>query len=115
MRFLIDENFNHRTLRGLLIRHPDLDHVIAQDSELKGTNDPSLLAWAAEQNRILLTHDIKTIPKYAYERVSAGQAMPGVIVVPEEFPIGDAIEELLTIIECSDQSEYENQVLRIPL
>ncbi len=62
MRLLIDENFNHRILRGLLLRFPALDHVIAQNTELKGVQDTSLLAWAAEQNRILITHDIKTIP-----------------------------------------------------
>jgi hypothetical protein len=65
--------------------------------------------------RILVTHDIKTIPKYAYERIAARLPMPGVIVVPKEFPIGQAIEELLTIIECSEQSEHENQVVHIPL
>src|SRR5688572_6564866 len=115
MRLLIDENFNHRILRGLIIRLPDLDHVVAQDTELKGVKDPLLLDWAAQQNRILLTHDINTIPKYAYERVVAGQPMPGVIVVPEELSISEAIEELLIIVECSEQSEYENQVLHIPL
>ncbi len=115
VRLLIDENFDHNILRGLIIRFPKLDHVIAQDAGLKGLKDPSLLAWAAEQNWIVLTHDINTIPKYAYERIAAGQFMPGVIVVPDELPIGKAIDELLAIVECSDHSECENQVLHIPL
>jgi predicted nuclease of predicted toxin-antitoxin system len=91
MQILIDENFNHRILRGLIIRLPKLDHVVAQNTGLQGVEDSSLLVWAAEQDRILVTHDIKTIPKYAYERVVAGQSMPGVIVVPEAFDIGEAI------------------------
>jgi len=82
---------------------------------MKGAQDPQLLAWAAEQNRILVTHDIRTIPKYAYERVAQGLPMPGVIVVPEDLPIGQAIAEMVTIIQCSDHSEYVNQVLFIPL
>jgi hypothetical protein len=41
--------------------------------------------------------------------------MPGVIAVPKDFPIGQAVEELLTIILCSEQSEYDNQVVHIPL
>jgi len=41
--------------------------------------------------------------------------MTGVIVVPETMPIGIAIEELLTVIECSEQTEYENQVLHLPV
>jgi len=115
MRLITDENFNHRILRGLKLRVPDLDYVVAQETELKGVKDPVLLDRAAKENRILVTHDINTIPKYAYERVIAGQSMPGVITVPKALPIAQAIEELLTIIECSDQSEHENQVLHIPL
>src|SRR5262245_2691955 len=113
MRLLLDENFNHNILRGLKLRAPNLDYVIAQRTELQGVEDPSLLEWAAASDRILVTHDISTIPMYAYDRVTAGLPMPGVIVIPKIFPIGQAIEELLTIIECSEQSEYENQVLHI--
>lgn len=115
MRLLLDENFNHDILRGLRLRAPSLDYVITQRTELRGVKDPSLLEWAASADRILVTHDINTIPKHAYERVSASLPMPGAIIVPETLPIGQAIEELLTIIECSDQSEYENQVVHIPL
>ncbi len=115
MRFLTDENFNHRILRGLKLRVPSLDYIVAQETELQGTKDPVMLAGAAEQGRILLTHDVSTVPKYAYERIAAGQIMPGVIIVPETLPIGQAIEELVTVIECSEQSEYENQVVHLPL
>jgi predicted nuclease of predicted toxin-antitoxin system len=115
MRLLIDENFNHRILRGLIVRLPTLDHLVAQNTELRGAKDPSLLAWAAELNRILVTHDIKTIPKYAYERVVAGQPMPGVIVVPETLDIGEAIEQLSMAVECLEQSELENQVMHLRL
>src|SRR5262245_1763799 len=115
MRLLFDENFNHRILRGLRIRLPQLDAVIAQDTSLKGSDDPSLLSSAAEQSRIIVTHDVRTIPKFAYKRVSGGDQMPGVIVVPEAMPIGEAIENLLTLIECSDQKEYLNQVVHLPV
>jgi hypothetical protein len=115
MRLLLDENFNHHILPGLKLRAPNLDFVIAQRTEFQGVEDSSLLEWAAASDRILVTHDIRTIPKYAYDRVAAGLPIPGVIVIPKTFPIGDAIEELLTIIECSEQNEYENQVVHIPL
>jgi hypothetical protein len=115
MRLLIDENFNHRILRGLLVRLPELDYIVAQNTELRGAKDPLLLDWAAELNRILVTHDIKTVPKYAYERVSAGQPMPGIIVVPETLDIGEAIEQLVMVVECSEQSELANQVMHVPL
>lgn len=91
MRFLIDENFDNRILAGLLRRRPKLDAVRVQDAGLIGAEDPVILAWAAAEGRVLLTHDIATIPPFAYERVLAGDAMPGVIEVPFQMPVGDAI------------------------
>jgi len=84
MRLLLDENFNHHILRGLKLRVPNLDCVIAQRTELRGQEDPPLLDWAATKGRIFLTHDIKTIPKFAYERVKTGLPMPGVIAIPKD-------------------------------
>lgn len=103
MRFLFDENFNHRILRGLRIRIPHLDAIVAQDTDLKGATDPALLRVAAEQDRIFVTHDVRTVPEFVYDRISVGQSVPGVIIVPEAMPIGEAIEQLVTVIECSDQ------------
>jgi hypothetical protein len=115
LHLLIDENFNHRILRGLKLRFPHLDHVVVQYVDLKGSDDPPLLAWAAEHNRIWVTHDLKSIPKFAFDRVAAGQMMPGVIAIPKSLPIGLAIEDLTIIIECCEQADLENQVIRLPL
>jgi predicted nuclease of predicted toxin-antitoxin system len=114
-RLLFDENLNQRIVRGLRRRIPSLDYVLAQDVGLQGREDPQVLAWAAEEQRILITHDLKTIPRFAYERVSTHQAMPGVIAAPDTLPIGQAIEELTIIVECSAQSEWENPVVYLPL
>jgi predicted nuclease of predicted toxin-antitoxin system len=63
-----DENFNNDVVRGLLRRHPALDAVRIQEAGLSGRDDPSLLAWAAEEGRVLVTHDVSTLTAYAYER-----------------------------------------------
>ncbi len=63
----------------------------------------------------LLTHDIKTIPRYAYERVIAGLAMPGVIAIRRQTPLKEAIAELLVVVGASDPSEWQNQVVFLPL
>jgi len=115
LRLLFDENVNQRILRGLKLRLPELDYVLAQEVGLKGSADPDVLAWAATHGRILITHDLKTIPRYAYERVAAGESMPGVIAFAESLPVGQAIEELAIVIECSRQSEWENQAVHLPL
>ena len=68
-RLLADENFNGDIVRGLLLRQPDLDIVRVQDVGLTGEDDLQVLAWAAENNRIVLTHDRATMPSYALERL----------------------------------------------
>jgi len=115
LALLIDENLNQRILRGLQRAIPHLEYVVAQNVGLGGVEDTPLLAWAAAQNRVVVTHDLKTIPKYAYERVKTGQAMPGVIAVPDSIPIGQAIEELALVVECCQPSEIENLVMYLPL
>ena len=52
-----DENFNNDILRGLLRRNPSLDVVRIQDVGLTQASDPDVLEWAAQENRVLLTHD----------------------------------------------------------
>lgn len=112
---LIDENFNQRILRGMRRTVPDLDVTITQNIGLKGAVDPEVLAKAAETRRIVVTHDLRTLPKHAYERVRAGRPMPGVVAVPDTMPIGQAIEELALIVECAQPADLENLVLFLPL
>ncbi|MBI5667157.1 MAG: DUF5615 family PIN-like protein [Chloroflexi bacterium] len=115
MRFLADENFNGKLLNGLCVVLPDIDVVRVQDTTMTASSDPELLAWAAEQGRILLTHDIQTIAGYAYDRVRNGLPMPGIIEVRISQGIGATIEELALLIEASTPDEFDNQVRYIPL
>ena len=110
-----DENFNGDIVRGLLRHEPTLDIVRLQDVGLSGAADPVVLAWAAQEGRVLLTHDVSTITRYAYERVQEGQPMPGVFEVSRDLPIGRAIEEILLLAGCSLEREWEGQVRYLPL
>jgi predicted nuclease of predicted toxin-antitoxin system len=58
--FLADENFNNQIVRGVLRQSPDIDIVRVQDVGLSGADDPDILAWAAQERRIVLTHDVAT-------------------------------------------------------
>ncbi len=113
---LADENFNGRILNGMIRENLALDVLRVQDiPELYMQPDPEVLAWAAQQNRILLSHDADTMPTYAYDRIAAGLPMPGVFLVHADMPIGQAIEQLLTAIGASIPNEWENRVEFFPL
>lgn len=115
LRYAADENFNNDIVWGLLRRNPSLDIVRIQDAGLTSADDPTVLDWAAETGRILLTHDVKTITRYAYERVALGQEMPGVIEVNQLVSAGSAIDDLLLLAEASTEGEWQGQVLYLPL
>jgi hypothetical protein len=85
LRIVIDENLDQRILHGLRRRLPALDYVVTQEEGMKGAADPAVLAWAAEQRRVLVTHDVNTIPTHAYKRVSANLPMPSVVIAPEDW------------------------------
>jgi hypothetical protein len=115
MKLAADENFNGAVLRGLKRKLPELDIVRVQDTTLYESADPDVLAWTAEEGRILLTHDVETMPKYAFERVSTGLSMPGIVEVPQDMPVGKAIEQIAMIIGASSAEEWANQVVFLPL
>jgi Domain of unknown function (DUF5615) len=115
LRLAADENFNGDIVRGLLRRNPNLDIVRVQDVGLSGADDPSVLQWAADQGRVIVTHDISTLAKHAFHRIEAGQPMPGVFEVTSVAPVGRAIDDLILLAECSFEGEWEGQVLFLPL
>jgi|SRR6185295_1736817 len=115
LRLIADENFDFRIVVGLRRRMPNLDIVRVQDVGLYGADDPAVLAWAAEEGRVLLTHDVATMSNFAYERVLAGKAMPGVFKVRRSLPIAKVIEDLLLLTAASLEGEFEGEVFYLPL
>ena len=79
-----------------------------------GADDPSLLQFAAEEKRILLTHDVETLVGYAWQRVRSGLAMPGVIVALTDRPIGQVIEDLEILLLASQPEELDGQIHFLP-
>lgn len=114
-RLAADEDFNNRILRGLLRRNPELDIVRVQDAGLAGRSDAEVLAWAARDDRVLLTHDVTTMKRHVDERVAAGLPMPGVFEVSQQTFIAQAIEDILLLAECSLEGEWEGQIRFLPL
>ena len=112
---LSDHNFNGRILRGLRRRIPELDVVRALDVGLDTADDPDLLAWAAGEDRILITHDVNTVPAFANARVRAGLTMPGVFLIPKSMAIGHAIDDLELAIKAQTAADCKDQVNYFPL
>jgi hypothetical protein len=115
LRLAADHNFDERIVRALVDRLPGLDVVRLREAGLAEAPDPQVLEWAADQERVLLTHDHATLPGHAYERTRRGRRMPGVVEVPPTMPLSRAVDDLVLLAECSHDGEWEGQVLYLPL
>jgi predicted nuclease of predicted toxin-antitoxin system len=114
IRLLTDENVDNNIMRGLARRLPQLDFISVRDVGLAGSPDLVLLKWAANEQRIILTHDISTMVPDANQLVAQGEPMAGVIFVPEQLEIGRAINNLEIVLECSTESEMRDSVKYLP-
>ncbi len=111
LRLASDTDGHGAILRGLRRRLPDIDLVRAQDALPQGAPDPDVLAWAAAENRILITNDRNTMVGFAYQRVAAGESVPGLIATTNEQSIGEAIDDILLIAAHMPEEEIRDQVV----
>jgi hypothetical protein len=73
----------------------------------------TILALAARQGRILVTHDVSTMPP-AFARFRQTRDSPGVVLTPQDQPMREAIENLLILWEASDAAEWKNRICYLP-
>ena len=115
LRPLADEDFNRNIVRGLLRRRA-LDVATTEQAGLNGRSDPEVLAWAAAESRVLITHDATTMIAHARDRIAAGAPVSGVIVVRQRAPIGPVIEDLLLMVEVMDARDFLSEpIVFVPL
>ncbi len=114
IRFLTDEDFDGRIVRGLRRHFPDIDVLRIQDAGLRTSHDRLILETAAKLDRVLLSHDIRTMYTFAFERLSKSLSMPGVILVDQSYPIRIAIQEIALIAHCVESEDLIDKVKRLP-
>jgi|SRR5215471_11500012 len=115
LRLLIDQDLDQDILRGLAQRIQGLDAITAYEAGLSEATDLEFLAWAATEGRIIVSHDRKTMPGHAAERMAKGEPVAGVIIVSRRLPIKRVLDDLEMIVSCSEPVEWENVIRSLPL
>lgn len=113
-RFLADADFNQDLVKAILRRQPEIDIRVAIGGELRCLSDSQVLAIAATERRVLLSHDRKTMP-YAFGAFIATASSPGVFIISQRADRLAVIEDLLTIWASSDAAEWVNRICTLPL
>jgi hypothetical protein len=114
-RLFADASLSGHVVRGLRERRSHVDILATWEIGLDRWSDPEVLEWAADNGRAVVARDRKTMIGFAYRRVSACLAMPGLVVVPDRRPITRVIDDLAKIVEESDVKPLDDVVKYLPL
>ena len=112
--FQADADLNQKIVLGLRRREPSVDFQDAHAGGVIGISDPEVLHRAATLYRILISHDRKTMPMH-FRRFLETHSSPGLIVVPQDLEIGNAIDDLLLIWVTTEAEEWRDQIAYLPL
>lgn len=114
IRYQADADLNQNIVTGVLRREPAIDFQTATAAKLERVKDIEVLAIAAKEKRILISHDRKTMPSEFAQFIIDNQSS-GVIIVSRKVSIETIIEELILIWAVSSAEEWINRIAKIPL
>ena len=114
VRFQADADLNHAIVSATLRREPTIDFRSAPSADLAGRDDMEVLAIAAQEGRVLVSHDTRTMPGHFAEFIS-NNTSTGVVIASQRLGIAVVVEELLLIWSASDADEWVNRITHLPL
>ena len=70
VRFQADADLRRPIIAGLRRREPTIDFRTSHDAGLAGLNDATVLAIGADEGRLLVSHDVTTMPEHFARRLT---------------------------------------------
>lgn len=100
-------------MTGAIRRQPNLDFQSANEARFEGLKDPEVLAIAARDGRVLVTHDRKTMPTEFCQFIISPMSS-GVLILSQNLPIGEAIDAIILVWEASTAEEWIDRIMTFP-
>jgi len=114
IKFQADNDFNGKIIRAIKERVPDIDFKTAPDAGLHvGLPDDQVLEIAAQEGRLLVSCDRKTMPTH-FANFITFHFSPGVFIVSRKLTIAQAAEWLVLYWSASEAEEHINLLTYIP-
>jgi hypothetical protein len=114
VRFQADADLNQIIVKAILRKEPAVDFKTATEAKLEGQNDIDVLKIATQEDRVLVSHDQRTMPSH-FANYIIDKASSGVILVSKKMSIAEAVEEIILIWELSEAHEWINRIAKLPL
>jgi hypothetical protein len=113
IRFQADADLNEDIVKGVLRREPGVDFRTATIAGFRGLSDLEVLKLAAQDGRVLVSHDRKTMPR-AFAEFIATKASPGLFLISQKTDLLVVIESILLAWVASDSEEWVNRTVAVP-
>jgi predicted nuclease of predicted toxin-antitoxin system len=114
IRFQADADLNQIIVAAVVRRVAQVDFRTATTAGLAGLTDAEVLALAARDGRILVTHDQTTMPRHFGEFVRSTKS-PGLIVVPQSLAVREVADSLILVWSATDSGEWINRMIYLPI
>jgi hypothetical protein len=112
---LADADLNKAIVSGVLRCEPSIDFLTSHAAGLYRLSDREVLALVAEQRRVLVSHDVNTLPGHFRFFRNAGRNSSGVFLVSQSLAVNAAIDELRLVWMASEAREWENRLVWLPI
>jgi hypothetical protein len=112
IRFQADADLNFDIVKAVRQQEPAVDFASA--AGLWGVSDPEILERAAVANRVLVSHDRRTMLNHFRNRLTAGKACPGLLIVSQAAAIGPVVESIIILWSVADPAELRDQAFHLP-
>jgi hypothetical protein len=99
---------------GVRRHYPEIDIMTAVEAGIRGLSDDQVLAFAALQDRILLSHDVHTLPQHFAGFLATGRHSPGVLLYAQDGSIGAAIESIALIWVATERGDWIDRLDYLP-
>lgn len=113
IRFQADADLNQAIVIGVSRRVPEIDFQPARAVPLHDLDDLAVLALAAQQGRVLVSHDISSMETH-FRKFIRTHTSPGLVLLPQRVSIGQAVETLALLWEVVGAEEMENRTCLVP-
>lgn len=80
---------------------------------MEGLPDSEVLAAAASRNRVLVSHDVSTMPNH-FREFAGHSHSPGLILISQALPIATAIDSLVLISEACLPEDLAQRICLVP-
>lgn len=111
--FQADADLDEDIIWGVKRAEPMIDFQTADEAGIRGLPDSLVLAAAANENRILISHDRRTMPHHFADFIQK-QSSPGIFLISQGARMSKLIDDIVLIWFASKPEDWIDMISDLP-